>query len=225
VIANDAPPEIYRNAVLARAMFDLKMIDIRGGGIRRMFREQRNRYFPLPDYAIEPERRRVEVRIFGKLLDEKYTHALIARPELTLQEVMLLDRVQKRKSLTIAEIKVLRAKRLIEGRAPNLYISSTVADMTGQQAAYIRNRGFDDAHYMKMIVGFLEKFDSATRQQLDDMLLPKLPERYTEKQKHRKIGYLKTKLRERGVIYNAGSDTEPCWKLVKAPDLREFERD
>jgi ATP-dependent DNA helicase RecG len=225
VIANDAPPEIYRNAVLARAMFDLKMIDIRGGGIRRMFREQRNRYFPLPDYAIEPERRRVEVRIFGKLLDEKYTHALIARPELTLQEVMLLDRVQKRKSLTTTEIKVLRAKRLIEGRAPNLYISSTVADMTGQQAAYIRNRGFDDAHYMKMIVGFLEKFDSATRQQLDDMLLPKLPERYTEKQKHRKISYLKTKLRERGVIYNAGSDTEPCWKLVKAPDLREFERD
>lgn len=218
VIANDAPPEIYRNAVLARAMFDLKMIDIRGGGIRRMFREQRNRYFPLPDYAIEPEHRRVEVRIFGKLLDEKYTHALIARPELTLQEVMLLDRVQKRKSLITAEIKVLRTKRLIEGRAPNLYISSTVADMTGQQAAYILNRGFDDAHYMKMIVGFLEKFDCATRQQLDALLLPKLPDHLTEKQKYRKIGYLKTKLRDRDVIHNAGSDAEPCWQLVKKPD-------
>lgn len=224
VIENDAPMETYRNEILARAMFDLKMIDIRGGGIRRMFREQRNRYFPLPEYLIDPERRRVEVRIFGKLLDEKYTHALIARPELTLREVMLLDRVQKRKPLTAAEIKVLRAKRLIEGRAPNLYISATVADMTGQQAAYIRNRGFDDAHYMKMIFDFLKKFGSATRQQLDELLLPKLPDHLTEKQKYRKISYLKTKLRERDVIHNAGSDADPCWMLVKS-DLREFERD
>lgn len=225
VIENDAPMETYRNEILARAMFDLKMIDIRGGGIRRMFREQRNRYFPLPEYLIEPERRRVEVRIFGKLLDEKYTHALIARPELTLREVMLLDRVQKRKPLTAAEIRVLRGKRLIEGRAPNLYISATVADMTGQQAAYIRNRGFDDAHYMKMIVDFLKKFGSATRQQFDELLLPKLPDHLTEKQKYRKISYLKTKLRERDVIHNAGSDADPCWMLVKASDLREFERD
>jgi ATP-dependent DNA helicase RecG len=215
VIVNDTPPETYRNAVLARAMFDLKMIDIRGGGIRRMFREQRNRYFPLPDYTIEPEKRRVEVRIFGKLLDEKYTHALIARPELTLQEVMLLDRVQKRKPLTAAEIKLLRAKRLIEGRAPNLQLSATVADMAGQQAAYIRNRGMDKTHYKQLIVDLIRTFGPATRQRINELLLPKLPDVLSEPQKLNKISNLLAEMAHRDqTIHNEGSDTRPRWSLI-----------
>ena len=216
VIENDAPMETYRNEILARAMFDLKMIDIRGGGIRRMFREQRNRYFPLPEYLIEPERRRVEVRIFGKLLDEKYTHALIARPELTLREVMLLDRVQKRKSLTAAETKVLRAKWLIEGRAPNLYISATVADMTGQQAAYIRNRGMDKTHYKQLIVDLIRTFGPATRQRINELLLPKLPDALPEPQKLNKISNLLAEMAHKDkTIRNEGSDTRPRWSLIQ----------
>jgi len=35
---------------------------------------------------------------------------------------------------------------LIEGRAPNVFLSATIADWTNQKAAYIRNRAFDDAH-------------------------------------------------------------------------------
>lgn len=217
VIERDAPPERYRNPCLANAMFDLKMIDVRGGGIRRMFREQRNRFFPLPEYLIESEHRRVEVRIFGKLLDEKYTHALIARPELELHEVILLDRVQKQKPLNSSEIKLLRAKKLIEGRAPNVYISAKVADLVGQQAAYIRNRGFDDGYYMDLIIDFLNKFHGATRQQLDELLLDKLPERLTDKQKRRRVSYLTTKLREGSVIRNAGSDADPWWVLDDLP--------
>lgn len=216
VIENDAPMETYRNEILARAMFDLKMIDIRGGGIRRMFREQRNRYFPLPEYLIESERRRVEVRIFGKLLDEKYTHALIARPELTLREVMLLDRVQKRKPLTAPEIKVLRAKRLIEGRAPNLYISATVADMTGQQAAYIRNRGMDKMHYKQLIVDLIRTFGPATRQRINELLLPKLPDALSEPQKLNKISNLLAEMAHKDkTIRNEGSDTRPRWSLIQ----------
>ncbi len=194
----------------------MKMIDIRGGGIRRMFREQRNRYFPLPEYLIEPERRRVEVRIFGKLLDEKYTHALIARPELTLREVMLLDRVQKRKPLVAAEIKVLRAKRLIEGRAPNLYISATVADMTGQQVAYIRNRGMDKMHYKQLIVDLIRTFGPATRQRINELLLPKLPDALSEPQKLNKVSNLLAEMAHKDkTLRNEGSDTRPRWSLIQ----------
>ena len=52
-------------------------------------REQRQRFFPLPDYDLsEPDR--VKVRIFGKVIDEKYTRMLIARPELDPFDVIAL---------------------------------------------------------------------------------------------------------------------------------------
>lgn len=213
VITTDIPPERYVNDRLTSAMVDLKMIDTRGGGIRRMFGEQRSRFFPLPEYEIDSVHKRVTVRIFGKLLDEKYTHALIARPELTLQEVLLLDRVQKKKPLLPEDIRHLRAHKLVEGRAPHFHISATVADMTGQQAAYIRNRGFNDEYYMDLILDLLRRFNQASRQQLDELLLDKLPERLSAAQRKRKVSYLLTKLRAAGRIHNFGSDTAPAWRL------------
>lgn len=215
VIERDVPPERYRNQCLADAMFDLKMIDSRGGGIRRMFREQRERYFPLPEYTIDRGRKRVEVRILGKLLDEKYTQALIARPDLSLGEVILLDKVQKRKPLSAEGIKLLRAKRLIEGRAPNVFISATVADMTSQQSAYIRNRGLDKGFYKQLVIERIRKFGPATRQQINELLMPKLPEVLTEKQKLNKISNLLSEMARRDrIIRNKGSDTKPNWALI-----------
>jgi len=37
VIAQDSPPEYYRNAFLAQAMVNLNLIDTQGGGIKKMF--------------------------------------------------------------------------------------------------------------------------------------------------------------------------------------------
>ena len=45
VIQQDAPLEVYRNALLAEVMVNLNMIDTQGGGIKRMFIKQRNRSF------------------------------------------------------------------------------------------------------------------------------------------------------------------------------------
>jgi ATP-dependent DNA helicase RecG len=61
-----------------------------------MFIEQRKRFFPLPDYVIDAEQQRVEVRITGRILGEQYTHALMQQPDLSLMDVFLLDKVQKR---------------------------------------------------------------------------------------------------------------------------------
>ena len=43
-----------------------------------MFGEQRSRFFPLPEYEIDSVHKRVTVRIFGKLLDEKIENAMAA---------------------------------------------------------------------------------------------------------------------------------------------------
>jgi len=50
VVMEDAPEEHYRNRFLATAMFNLKMVDTAGGGIRKLFMFQRQRFFPMPDY-------------------------------------------------------------------------------------------------------------------------------------------------------------------------------
>ena len=72
VIRQDAPSEIYRNPLLARAMVSLNMIDTIGSGIKRMFLTQKRRFFPMPDFDLNtPER--VMVKISGKILDEKYS--------------------------------------------------------------------------------------------------------------------------------------------------------
>jgi len=63
---------------------------------------------------------------------------------------MLLDKVQKNKELTDDEIKILRNKALIEGRKPNIHISSIVASETGQRAEYIKQRGIDDDYCKKI---------------------------------------------------------------------------
>ena len=43
-------PQRYRNPFLAQAMVNLDMIDTMGYGIRKMFLEQRRRFFPMPEY-------------------------------------------------------------------------------------------------------------------------------------------------------------------------------
>ena len=66
VVIEDAPEEFYRNRFLATAMFNLKMVDTAGGGIKKMFHFQRVRFFPLPEYDLSNEK--VKVTILGKIL-------------------------------------------------------------------------------------------------------------------------------------------------------------
>ena len=55
----------------------------------------------------------------------------------------------------------------------------------------------------------------ASRADINKLLLDKLSEALTEKQKGNKISSLLTKLRRQGTIVNAGSDTAPSWQLAE----------
>ena len=220
MLEHQSPPEHYRNQWLIDGMVRLRMIDQLGSGIRRMFETQRERFFPLPDYIIDNDLAgipRVEVSIIGKILDVKYTKALMKRADLPLRQVILLDRVQKRQRLTPIETKSLRRDKLIEGRAPNHFISAKVADWTGQKARYIRYRGLDDNYYRHLIVEYLEKYRRAGRKEFDELLLPKLPEVLTIEQKQHKVRNLIQSLRREGVIRNTGVRAVPVWVLGKVP--------
>lgn len=209
VIRENAPEEHYRNPFLVSAMFNLKMVDTIGSGIRRMFNFQRQRFFPMPDYQLSENK--VTVSIIGKVLDIDYARILAQIPSLTLLEIMLLDKVQKKEQLTDSEIKRLREKKLIEGRKSNLYISVTLAKAVGQKAAYSKNRGFNKEYYLDFIVKAVKEHGSVSRKDIDDLIWDKLPDMYDNKQKKVKINNLITELSRKGKIKNTGNDRNPIW--------------
>lgn len=209
----DTAPEVYRNPFLARAMVELGMIDSVGSGISRMFLQQRKRFFPLPDYDFsDPEK--VKVKIFGKVLDPNYTKLLISKTDLSLKTIALLDKVQKKKIITEFELKHLRSLKLIEGRKPNLFISGTVANLIDHKATYIRNRGFDKNHYVKMIIEYLKKYKSASREEIDKLIFDKLPDILEDNQKKTRIKNLLYYMAKEKMIYCEKRGPKVLWYLI-----------
>ena len=94
VLDDGYAPTRYRNTVLAQAMVQLKMIDTLGSGIRKTFDLQKNRAMPLPSYDLSsPER--VSVKLDGQIRDANYTRLLLTRTDLSLNQVLALDEIQK----------------------------------------------------------------------------------------------------------------------------------
>lgn len=214
VIEQDVPPEEYRNRCLADAMVEMKLIDTIGSGIRRMFVLQRNRFFPLPDYIIDRERSRVEAHIAGRLIDERYTFALIRHADLTLHEVILLDRVQKRLDISPDEVRMLRGKYLIEGRAPNFFVAADVAAAVGDAAQYTRNKGLDKAFYKGLVISHLKSFGPTRRKDFERLLLPKLPEILDDAQKVNQVRNLLQEMAREKTIISSGHGVGAIWALV-----------
>lgn len=212
VVKEDAPEEHYRNRFLATAMFNLKMVDTAGGGIKKIFNFQRERFFPMPDYDLSGGK--VKVTISGKILDMDYARLLARNKELALEEIMMLDKVQKKQILTEFEEKHLKSKKLIEGRKPNYYIGIKVAQKTGQKATYSKNRAFDKSYYLDLIVKAIREHKSLERSEVDELLWKKLPDWMNEKQRKIKINNLLSELRKKNKIENKGTFKMPKWVLI-----------
>lgn len=221
MLEHQSPPEHYRNQWLIDGMIRLRMIDQAGSGIRRMFTTQRQRLFPLPDYVFDATPQglpRVELTLQGQVLDVKFARALMARSDLTLAQVLLLDRVQKGRSLTPDEARGLREQGLIEGRAPRHFISAKVAEVTGQKARYIHNRGLDDTYYQRLVLDYLSRYGKATRADLDALLLAKLPDVLSPTQKANKVKNLLQAMRHGGLVHRQGPRGQGDWRPGAGPD-------
>ena len=217
VIEQDAPLEVYRNRFLAEAMVNLNMIDTQGGGIKRMFQAQRRRFFPMPDYDLsQPER--VVVSLQGRILDERYTRLLMSRTDLDLRTIMLLDRVQKNQLISTDDNKRLKAAKLVEGRYPGLVVAAEIAAATGQKAKHIRDRGLDSKFYRDYILTLVQEHQPVSREDIDKLLLDKLPEVLSQEQKLNKIHNLLWNMSKAGLICNEGGRKYPQWVLVTSKE-------
>lgn len=211
VVKDNSPESFYRNRFLATAMTNLNMVETAGGGIYKLFQIQRRKFFPLPDYELTADS--VKVTIIGKVLDLNFARQLARNPDLSLIEILALDKVAKHKPLLDEEIKILRDKKLIEGRKPNFIIAKEILQTAGMKAEYTKNKGLTNKYYRDLVITALNQHKTMTRKEINDLLLDKLPEFMSEKQKINKIGNILGFLRNQKLIINSGSDHQPIWKL------------
>lgn len=201
VVENDCPESIYRNRFLVEAMRNLNMIETEGGGIRKMFLKQSIRFFPLPEYDLSDGK--VKLTIEGKVKEENFAKILSANPDLSLNDIMLLDKVQKGISIGDIQAKYLRKCKFIEGRKPKYYLSYEVVAASKNsdlKSQYVKNKSFDDDYFRKLILNYLERFGTASRKDIDILLKDKLSAVLSDEQKKNKIDNLMRQLRTSGKI-------------------------
>ena len=140
-----------------------------------------------------------------------YTLLLIGRDDLPLNEVFLLDRVQKKKTLEPEDVRRLRALKLIEGRVPNLYVSAKARSGVGHEEAFADSG--DEGGYRDLVVDYLAIHNGAGRKDLDELLFGRLPGGLDARQKASKVKNLLQSMRREGIIDRTGPKSAPIWRL------------
>jgi ATP-dependent DNA helicase RecG len=183
VIKQDAPQRYYRNSFLCTAMVNLNMIDTIGSGIKRIFVNQKNRFFPLPDYDISP--REIKVKIYGKVINPIYVKLLQKHSEISLDDVIQLDKIQKNITVDETVAKDLKRRGLIEGRKGNYYLSDSVSSETDKMAEYVKNKAFNKKYYTDLTYELIKKQNKkgTTKEDVTALLYTKLSDVQTPEQK------------------------------------------
>lgn len=208
-------PPYYRNQLLSESMVKFNLIDTQTMGIRKVFRIQQEKYFPLPDYDLTTVNQ-VSVSVYGKVLDENYSRVLFENQNMDLQTVYLIDRVQKHEKISNEAARYLRKLGLIEGKLPNIFISAKVAETIDEKGQYIKNKGFEDEAYKQWIINYLKTYKKGKKKDFIDLLDDKLPDTLSVSQKQSRVKYLLQTLKVEGIITTDSPNKRLAnWILVK----------
>ena len=218
-LATNGPQRFFRNACLCKAMVHFNMIDTVSRGIKKMFTEQMERRFPMPDYEIDNEKKEVAVRIYGNAINERYTKLLKDNNTLTLQDCISLDAIQKGHRIDEEIAQDLMKRGLIEGEAPNYTISLGVAKASKQLPGYTKAKGLDKSRLKQMILQLLQNAgeDGARRETIFEYLKEVLPSSKTQEQQLRYLGRLLVEMNDEGTIERNGLK----WQIDEASDRKD----
>lgn len=195
-------------------MVNLYMIDTNSMGIPMMYQVQREKCFPLPTYDLE-EVNRVKVTLYGKILDKNYTQLLHSNNDLDLHTVFLLDKVQKKETISKEDYQLLRKAELVEGRYPNIFVSFAVASMVGTPAEYVKNKGLKNDVYKQIIKNALLTMGKARVSELREILDGSFPNMLDERQKSRKVSNLLHEMKKDHIVDCEGKGQSSRWFLTK----------
>ena len=182
------------------------MIDIVGRGIRKIFNEQWKRHFPMPDYEIDAANKEVAVRLYGNAINEKYTKLLKENKDLTLEDCILLDAVQKGHCLNESDAKNLLERGLVEGEYPGLTISLSIARQTKQLPEYTKVKGLERDKIKQMALQFIQNAgeEGTKKNPLLDYLKDVLPQRNSQEKNLRLLGNILSEMNTEGSVVLRG---------------------
>ncbi len=194
--------KFYRNECLCKGMVSFNMIDTVSSGIQTIFYKQKERHFPMPDYEINDKVPEVNVKIYGRMIDERYVELLKRESSLSLKECIWLDAIQKKKPITETALKILKSKNLIEWHKPNYIISRTVAQKTRQVPEYTKQKGLDKTKLLSMLQQVIEDAGDSGIMLNDifEYMRDTLPSSKNIVAKKRMLGYLLQTLKTAGII-------------------------
>lgn len=207
-------PTRYRNPFLMKAMVNVKMIDSQGYGIHQLFERQRERYLPMPDYD-DSTSTHVIMHLPGTVIDEDFSLTLMNRKDVTLDETVLLDQLQKGKGLNHEGIQLLKKKHLIEGRHPHYYIAKSVAQATDRKAEYSQHKGLGEKACTAILIDALREHGPLSKGEISKLLWTTLSDMLTDEQKENKIDYILKKMRIDGKITNKRAGSKSEWMLTE----------
>ena len=205
-LATHGPQRHYRNECLCNAMVNFNMIDIVGRGIRKIFNQQWERRFPMPDYEIDAAKKEVAVRLYGNAINEKYTKLLKDNKDLSLEDCILLDAVQKGHRLSESDAKNLLERGLVEGEYPDLTISLSIARQTKQLPEYTKVKGLERDKIKQMALQYIQNAgeEGTKKNSLLDYLKDVLPQRNSQEKNLRLLGNILSEMNTDGSVVLRG---------------------
>ena len=111
--------------------------------LRKIFNQQWERRFPMSDYEIDAVKKEVAVRLYGNAINEKYTKLLKENKDLSFEDCLLLDAVQKGRTLHEEDLQQLLSRGLIESNNGLYTISLDIARKTKQVSEYTKLKGLE----------------------------------------------------------------------------------
>lgn len=189
------------------------MIDTISSGIQTMFFKQKERHFPMPDYEINENVPEVNVKIYGRVIDENYVELLKRDNSLSLKECIWLDAIQKKRPITDDALRILKSKKLIEWHKPHYIISRAVAQKTHQVPEYTKQKGLDKNKLLNMLQQCVENAGDTGIMLKDiyEYMQVTLPSGKSIDAKKKTLSYLLQCLKESGHIYSERLK----WKALK----------
>ncbi len=209
--------KFYRNDCLCKGMVSFNMIDTVSSGIQTMFFKQKERHFPMPDYEINENVPEVNVKIYGRVIDESYVDLLKRDATLSLKECIWLDAIQKKRPITDEALRILKSKKLIEWHKPNYIISQAVAQKTHQVPEYTKQKGLDKNKLLNMLQQCVENAgeNGIMLKDIYEYMQVTLPSDKSVDAKKKTLTYLLGILKAAGAIFPEGRKWKAAKRLAK----------
>ena len=132
--------------------------------------------------------------------------------ELSLDDCILLDAVQKGHQINEIDAQNLLNRGLVEGEYPDITVSLSIARQTKQLPEYTKVKGLERNKIKQMALQFIQNAgdDGAKKNSILDYLKDVLPQRNSQEQNLRLLGNILSEMNSEGVIVLKGKQWYPC---------------